>query len=376
MNRWLRIRRRRALEDDIAEEIAFHKHMRSQDEAPPPFGNETIIRERMRELWTFRYIETAFRDLVFAARGLRRSPAFAIAIIGSMVLGIGAVTAIFTAADQLLLRPLPYRDPGSLVMLFETNRTSLQGSLDAVSPDNFLEWRSRNSVFENIAYIDEGRSVFSDGSQSQELPVQRVPPDFFRVLGVQPWRGVIASSEDPAGAGAGWQAQVVISYRLWQSWFGGTPDVIGRRVEVDSFPRTVAAVMPPGFTFGDREVDVWPYMEIYPSRQHDKGARTMQAIARLKPGVKAAQAQAQMTAIALQLQHADPQFNRNWTVSLVSLRNAFSRHVRTSLLVLLGAVTLLLVVACANAPACCSRGIPPDALRSRSAPLWAPGGRA
>lgn len=234
MSWWLRIRRRRALDEDIADEIAFHRHLRARDHAPPPFGNETIIRERMRELWTFEFIETTLRDLGLAARGLRRNPAFAVTIITSMALAIGAAAAIFTAADIFLLRPLPYRDPGTLVMLFERNPASSQSSLDGVSPDNFLEWRSRNSVFEGMAYIDDGRSVFSDGRQSAELHVQRVPPEFFHLLGVQPARGGLASAHDPAGAGGGWQSQVVISYRLWQNWFGGAPDVIGRSVEVDA----------------------------------------------------------------------------------------------------------------------------------------------
>ncbi len=349
MNWWLRLRRRRALEKDLADEIAFHRHMRSRDEAPPPFGSETRIRERMRELWTFGSMETTLSDLVVATRGWRKNPAFAITVMASLALGIGAAITIFTAADDLLFRPLPYRDPSGLVMLLETTPASSETGLNTVSPDNFLDWKSRNSVFEDMAYIDEGRSVFSDGTQSDEVHVQRVPPDFFGVLGVEPLRGRFASPGDSSGSQGAWESQVVISYRLWQRWFGGAPDVIGRPIQLDSFPRTVGAVMPPGFSFGDREVDLWPYMRIHPSPPHDRGARNMRAVARLKPGVGLAQAQAQMTAIARQLEHADPQFNRNWTVTLVSLRHAFSRNVRTSLLLLLGAVTLLLAVACANA---------------------------
>jgi len=349
VNWWLRLRRRRALEEDLADEIAFHRHMRLRDEAPPPFGNETLIRERMRDLWSFSSVETTLRDIVVAIRGWRKNPVFAITIVASLALGIGAVIAIFTAADDLLFRPLPYRDPGRLVMVLETTLASSETGLNTVSPDNFLDWKSRNSVFEDMAYIDEGRSVFGDGGQSEELHAQRVPPDFFGVLGVQPLRGHLASSQDSLAPSGDWESQVVISYRLWQSWFGRAPDIIGRRVRLDSFPRTVSAVMPPGFSFGDREVDLWPYMKIYPSPAHHRGARNLQAVARLKRGISLGQAQAQMTAIARQLEQADPQFNSKWAVALVSLRHAFSRNVRTSLVLLLGAVALLLAVACTNA---------------------------
>lgn len=339
MSWWLKVRRRRTLDKDLAEELAFHKDMRSNDAAPPPFGNDTVIRERVRELWSLGWVESAFHDAVFAVRGWRRNPAFAATIIASLALGIGAVIAIFSAADALLFRPLPFREPGKLVMIWEANRAAPENQRNPVSPDNFLDWKLRNTVFEDMAYVDEGRSVFSAAGRSEELRVQRVPPNFFALLGARPLLGAAVTDASP----------VVISYRLWQNWFGGDPGIVGRKVELDSFPQTVSAVMPPGFAFGDRNVDLWPFLQIQPSARNDRGARTMRAVARLKPGVSLARAQEQMYAIAGQLAAEDPRFNKNWTVRLESLQDAFTHPVKTSLLVLLAAVSLLLLVACANA---------------------------
>lgn len=349
MNWWLRLRLRKRLDQDLGDEIAFHRQMRSSDQDAPRFGNETRIREQVRELWTFGWLESTASDAVYALRGWRRNPAFASTVVASLALAIGAVLAIFTAADDLLFRPLPYAHPDRLVMLWETNRNSAEATRNAVSPDNFLDWQRRNSVFEDMAYVDEGRSVLNAGDRSEELKVQRVPLNFFSMLGVQALRGRLSASEDASSPGEGSDTDVVISYRLWQSWFHGDPDIIGRRVQLDSFPRTVSAVMPSRFSFGDRQVDLWPYMKVYPSGAHDRGARNMRAVARLKENIGRGQAQAQMTAIARQLEGMDPQFNKNWTVTVESLRDAFARKVRTSLLVLLASVSLLLLVACANA---------------------------
>jgi putative ABC transport system permease protein len=318
--------------------------MRSQDAYSPRFGNETLIRERMRELWTFEWLESA--DLVFALRNWRKNPAFACTIVASLALAIGAVLAIFTAADDLLFRPLPYGDPSNLVMLWETNRTSSDAERNAVSPDNFLDWKARNSAFQDMAYVDEGQSVFSDGNRSVELHVQRVPPGFFDLLKVQPYLGSLDNALD---SNRDSESDVVISDRLWRDWFGGDPQVIGRSIQLDSFPRTVRGIMPPDFSFGDREVDLWPYMKIYPSAAHDRGARSMKVVARLNQEVGLGQARAQLKAVALQLERENASFNKNWSVTVEPLREAFTQKVKTSLLLLLASVSLLLVVACANA---------------------------
>jgi len=194
MSWWLKVRRRRTLDKDLAEELAFHKDMRSNDAAPPPFGNDTVIRERVRELWSLGWVESAFHDAVFAVRGWRRNPAFAATIIASLALGIGAVIAIFSAADALLFRPLPFREPGKLVMIWEANRAAPENQRNPVSPDNFLDWKLRNTVFEDMAYVDEGRSVFSAAGRSEELRVQRVPPTAQQWDALQRIRAVLGAA--------------------------------------------------------------------------------------------------------------------------------------------------------------------------------------
>lgn len=200
MNFWQRLLRR-SLEEDLANELAFHRDMRTRDEDAPRFGNETRIREEMRELWTFQSIERTFLDLTFAVRGLRKNPGFATAVIASLALGIAAVIAIFTAADDLLFRPLPFKDPGSLIMLWETDKAAPDRARSPVSPDNFLDWKSRNSVFEDMTYVDSGRSVLSDGARGEEMRVQRVPSNFHRgTSGLETRRGTIRGGPDSHAA--------------------------------------------------------------------------------------------------------------------------------------------------------------------------------
>ena len=155
MRWWEKLRRRGSLERDLADEIAFHRDMRARDADAPRFGNETQIREAMREFWTFRGIETTPRDIQYALRGFRKSPVFAFSAIVSLALGIGAVIAIFTAADNLLFRPLPYRDPERLVMIWENNVRSPTVPGLLVSPANYLDWKARNRAFEEIAALEE-----------------------------------------------------------------------------------------------------------------------------------------------------------------------------------------------------------------------------
>src|SRR5579863_4904489 len=147
---WLKLRKRRTLERELQQEIAFHQEMRARDQEAPPFGNEIRIREEMREMWTFVWLESAWQDVRYAARGLRRNPGFASTAILSLSLGIGASVAIFTVVDNLLLRPLPYKDPSSLAMVWEVN-SRRDGLNNVISPANYFDWRARNHVFSGMA---------------------------------------------------------------------------------------------------------------------------------------------------------------------------------------------------------------------------------
>jgi putative ABC transport system permease protein len=353
MNWFLKLRKRRMLESELDEEIAFHRNMRASDAAagivPPPFGNPTRIRESMREAWTFGWIETTLRDIAFALRGLRRNPGFAAATIGSLAVGIGVTIAIFTAADDLLFRPMPYKDADRLVMVWEANPRLATAAHNVISPGNFLDWKTRGRVFEDIAAFSEYKTNLSDGERSEQLRMQSVSANFFPLLGVRPWSGrIFTEAEDLASAHG--DSLVLISYRLWQSWFGGEASAIGRRIMVNSLPRTVIGILPPDFYFRNREVDLWGPIGIDPAKPYRKtSGRYMMAVGRLRRGVGLAEAQVQMTGLARVLEIENPVFDKNWTVLLEPLRSSLVRDVRKSLLLLLGAVGLLLAVACANA---------------------------
>ncbi len=291
-------------------------------------------------------LETAWHDLRYALRGLQRSPGFALTAILSLALGIGASLSIFTVADNLLLRPLPYRDPSRLMMLWESRRTIGDREHNVVSPGNYFDWKAQNDVFETMAAFREGPSVLMDGDRVEQLTKQLVSADLFPLLGVHPIRGRLftAAEDRPAS-----DTVLLISYRLWQSWFGGDDGVIGRRVQVNATPRTIIGVMPPGFHFRNRETDLWEPLGLNPAQNYRKtSGRYMLSIGRLKPGVSQTQAQARMTAIAQRLETAYPEFDKNWTINVESLRDSLVREVKTSLIVLLCAVGLLLAVACAN----------------------------
>ena len=143
----------------------------------------------MRSGWTVGFLETTRQDLVYAVRGLRRNPAFALTAALSLALGIGASVSIFTVADNLLLRPLPYHDPGRLVMVWETNHTRASSEYNVVSPANYRDWKAQNNAFESMGAFGDGRGVLDDGHRVEEVGVQYVTADLLPMLGVPPYRG-------------------------------------------------------------------------------------------------------------------------------------------------------------------------------------------
>jgi putative ABC transport system permease protein len=344
-------------EQELADDLESHFQMHVEDnlrrgmnaeqarrEARLRFGAIDQAKESMREVSTFIALETTWSDLRYAIRGLRRNPGFAAAAILSLALGIGASVAIFTLADNLLLRPPPYREPGQLMMVWEVSPPG--NHRNSVSPANFFDWKAQNDVFESIAAFGQAPVAFADGARVEELQEQYVTADLLPMLGIQPVRGrLFTAAEDTPKA----PNVVTISYRLWQSWFGGDDGVIGRTVEVKGRPATIIGVMPPGFYFRDRDVDVWEAMGLDAARDYrEDSGRYLSCAARLKPGVTRDRAQTEMTAIARRLQADYPKTNTNWTVNVEPLRDSLVSEVRTSILVLLGAVGLLLAVACAN----------------------------
>jgi predicted permease len=344
---WLKLRKRRALDRELQQEIAFHREMRARDAGAPPFGNETQIREEMREMWTFVWLETAWHDVRYALRGLHRNPGFASTAILSLALGIGASVAIFTVADNLLLRPLPYKDPNSLVMVWEIN-SRRDGSNNVISPANYFDWRKRNHVFSEMAGLAFPYTIaFGEpGGPAEELGYRSATPEFLPLLGVNAAIGRVFTPDD---ALPGAKPVALISDRLWHRRFVSDPAVIGKVVHLDGDVATIVGVLPASFYFLDRDIDLWMPLSLDPARDYRAtSGRFMSCIARLRPGVSSSSASKEMSAIGRQLEADYPAFNSGWTATAEPLRETLVHDVKTSLYVLLAAVGLLLGVACAN----------------------------
>ena len=342
---------------EMAQEFESHLQMHIDDniqagmsleqarrEALVRFGGREAAREAVRETSRLIWIETAARDVRYALRGLRLNPGFATTAVLSLTLGIGASVAIYTVADNLLLRPLPYPDAKQLVMLYELNpRRGF--TYNVISPANYFDWKAQSTSFSAIGGFIDFHVILGDGKRTEEVDSQAMSGEVLPALQVKPIRGrVFSAQEDKDDARV-----AVISYRLWQSWFGGEESVIGRQLQVNSRPFTVIGVLPPEFYFNTRSSDVWVPLGLNPAADLRKTqGRWMWAVARLKPGVSLTQARAEVAGIAHRLEIAYPEFNKGWGATAVPLRDAFVGEAKTSLMVLLGAVTLLLCVACAN----------------------------
>ena len=345
--------RERELQDEFQCHLQLHidDNVRSgmspeqaRREALLKFGGLETAKESVRENSRALWIETTLQDLHYAFRGLRLNPAFAATAILSLALGVGASVAIFTVADNLLLRPLPYPQASQLVMVYEVNQRR-NFDHNVVSPGNYFDWKAQNSVFEDIGGFIDYHGIFSDGKRSEELDCQSVTGELLPLLKVAPVRGrLFTHEEDLADARV-----ALISYRVWQSWFGGDETILGRQIQFNSNPFTVVGVLPPNFYFHSRTVDIWLPLGLRPSENFRKTqGRWMWTVARMKPGVTLRQAQSQMSTIAQRLELVYPDFNKTWGVNVEPLRDALVGEVKTSLLILLGAVALLLAVACAN----------------------------
>jgi predicted permease len=314
------------------------------------FGNPTLIREQTRAVWAWTWLERLKRDLKYGARTLWRSPSFSIVSVLVMALGIGATTSLFTIVRAVLLRPLPFRDPGNLVMLYEHFRQNTGGDgFNAVAPGDYRDWRSQTHSFEDMAAM-RGYGGIISGVQS-ELPevVQSAggSANLFSLLGVSPVLGRTFTEADDQPEG---QPVVLLTWSLFQRRFVGDPSIIGKQVHLDTIPTTVIGVLPSWFTYPDARIQFWlPYAQTFSPGDygmHD-GHQSM-VVARLKPGVSAEAATREVSALQYRIHLANaskPVAEDVWSRSMI---DDLAKNVRTPLLVLLGAVGCMLLIACLN----------------------------
>jgi putative ABC transport system permease protein len=281
--------------------------------------------------------------LRLAVRQLRQHPRFALVTMLVLGLGTGAATTVFTIVDSVVLRPLPYKAPGRLVNLWDTN--SEKGvAHDPISPVNFVDYRGLPVFADAAAWWRPAVNLLDPGLEPVRVDTVETSANLFAVLGVRPQLGT-GFPPSPTLHVTG-ERVAVISDRLWRTRYGADPKVIGRQLSMSGESFTVAGVMPPKFHYPD-DVDVWQLLDWDPA-QHSRHAHFMEGVARLAPGATIAQAQAACDTLALRLADQFADSNRAWGVRLVPILDELLGYYRPALVVLFGAVGLLLVMGVLN----------------------------
>ncbi|HET6892332.1 MAG TPA: ABC transporter permease [Pyrinomonadaceae bacterium] len=293
-------------------------------------------------------MSTFWQDFRYGMRMLLKNPAFTSVAVLTLALGIGANTAIFSVVNSVLLGALPYKDADRLAMIYES---SPREARNVANPANFMDWKEQNSSFSDMAGFVDSRSVLVGDGEPEELPMQFATPNLFSVLGVEAFMGrtLLESDGQPNQPRA-----VVLSYGLWQRRFGSDANIIGRKLNLDRQDAIVVGVMPPNFQWFIRKgsltakaAEIWLPFRITSDFRVRRG-RFMQVVGRLKPGVTMPQAHAEMKTIGSRLEQQFNDFNANWGVNVVALREQLTGDIRLPLLIMLGAVGFVLLIACAN----------------------------
>jgi len=314
------------------------------------FGNPALLRDQTREKWNWRGAEQMMREIRYGIRILRRTPGFAIISVLVMALGIGANVALFTVVRGVLLKPLPFKDPDRLTMLYESNLKE-NDPYNIVSGGVYAEWKKLNTTFSSLALMQEGSSITlsaSGGQMAETMRGSQVSWNLLTTLGIHPalGRDFTATDDSPSASGT-----VILSYSLWKRRFGLDPGILNQTISMDAKPYTVIGVMPEWFAFPETETQVWT--PVY----HEKPAMIMEMIdnhmfrvvGRLKPDVSQQQGVADLTVISRRIHdtHLDTPFV-NPAASGRPLLEHMVGDLKRPLYVLLGATGCLLLIACIN----------------------------
>jgi predicted permease len=354
--------RRDAILQDIEEEIRLHVEIETQANidrgmqaeaarytALRTFGNLASIRERGYEVRGGGLMDTFLQDIRYGARLLAKNRGFTAVAVSTLALGIGANTAIFSLVNGILLRPLAYREPDRLVRVIQAS-PNLGLATWGVSQADFAAYRSQNRAFESIALFTNSSVNLSGDGEPERLPMTNVTADFFDVFGVGPLLGrTFREGEDAAGT----NGVCVISYALWQRRFGGDPNLIGKSLTLNDASTEVIGVMPPAFKFPRLEIDVWIPMAFNPART---APYFFTVVGRLRPGVQVPQARADTTDILQDFGRQHPNSSEAVGINegqgprtiVTPLKQVLVGKTEEPLLVLLGTVSFVLLIACAN----------------------------
>ncbi|HJU72285.1 MAG TPA: ABC transporter permease [Gemmatimonadaceae bacterium] len=359
LTRILNTFRRRRLDRDIDAELAFHIEMRAREyersgmtsvdarrEAVRRVGNPLMLRDRTRDVDVVVRLETAWLDARYAARALLRTPGFAVAAILTLALGIGANTALFAIVYGILLQPLPYAEADKLYMVYQTSESV---GRTRAAPLDFLDWRERTRAFAGMAAHGGSGFTLSGGSDPEFIIGQLVSAELFDVLGVRPMLGRAFRQEENE---AGRNYVVILGHRLWMQRFGGDPNAVGRTIIANGRPFTVIGVMPSGFAYPSTRYELWTPFPFRGSNSDNlpvnRESRYLQVIARLRPTITAAQAQADMNDIAQGLAQQFPDTHAKRGIGISSLLDETVGEVRRAVWLVFAGATLVFLIACTN----------------------------
>jgi predicted permease len=358
-------------DDELREELRAHieekteqlmrlenlSHGEARQAALRAFGNPTLVETRSREVWQWPRILSLLADVKFALRRLRKSPGFAATVLLTLAIGIGANTAVFSVVNSVLIRPLPYPQPEQLVSL-HLNALGAPGLADfrdelRLSASMYLTFTGHNRTFQSVGVWLPGTANITGLAQPEEVQTLLVSGGVLEALGVAPAAGrwLNAADQEPHGTKA-----VMLGYGYWQRRFGGDRSVVGRILQVNSQPRVIVGVMPRGFKVVSHDFDVLVPMALDPHKQIEAGF-AYHGIARLKPGVPIAQADADVARLLNVWMDSwsngpgsDPHFYRTWKIvpGLRPLKSEVVGNVGSVLWVVMGMIGLVMLIACSN----------------------------
>ena len=357
------LRQRETVISDIDREMRLHVELQTEaniksgmppgearEHAMRSFGNVNRAVDAGYDVKGGGFFETIAQDIRYGVRMLAKHRGFTSVAVITLALGIGANTAIFSVVNELLLRPLGYRDAERIVMLWEV--TPEGRHQNTASRANFRAWREQSTSYDYMAAFSDQRFNLTGDGEPEELSVQFATPEIFNVLGVDPLIGRTLLVDD---ANAASPPVAVLSYGLWQRRFGGQASIVGQPITLNGIKFTVVGVMPPSFEFHikhrsgtGRPAELWTVLPMQVAPGINERGRFLSVVARLKSGVSADQAAAELRTIAARLSDEAPQFNKNYTAEVLPLREQFFGNVRRPLWLMLGAVAFVLLIACAN----------------------------
>ncbi|MDB6037801.1 MAG: macrolide transporter ATP-binding/permease protein [Verrucomicrobiales bacterium] len=347
---------KRKLDAEMDEEMRAHIEMRTQQNiaagmsaeearyaARRQFGWAESIKETCRDQRGVGWIEQTVQDIRYGARILVKNPGFTAVAVLTLALGIGANTAIFSVVNTVLLRPLPFHESDRIVQIW-SQRASTKTSRARSSLADIADWKAQSRSFQYLAYYRTGDFHFTDTPNPGEVRMARVSAEFFGVLGVPPFLGrTLLAEEDVSGH----DQVAVLSYSLWQRRFGGDTNLIDHTVGLDGKKYLVCGIMPPEFRFPDR-VDLWIPYAAGPDLFAKRNDHFSFVIGRLHEQVSLSRANVEMRAIAARLEQQYPDSNETLSVALIPLHEDLVGEFKPALLLLLCAVGVVLLIACAN----------------------------